>query len=347
MARKTRADLRLWFGIFIVWLVIFWLSISHFGFNRAVEVLAQLDFFELVLAASFFFMAIMTSVMNWRFILRVMHVKVKGLLLSKIMLAGLFVDNILPNVTPSGEMTMSYLLSKNTKVPLSKSLASIVVYMLSWFFGLIALAILVLLNLLLTDRIPQETAIITSLMLIPFVIIFLLISYIAINAKSAKKIIFSIVKWAFKWRYMRKFRHSEKRLLRWIDHTINNFNRVFLKYFKDRKPVFVAGLIMLLHHFFVSVSFYYVVLAFGADISYGPIAGIFIFIALVSLLSFIPGQLVIYEVFTISLLSLTIGVIDSALVTNVIRLIQYWSIVFIGGFFALKLGLRTVKQRRV
>ncbi len=347
MERRIKHKLRLWFGIFIVWFAIFALSISTFGFSRAVEVLAQLDVFKLVLAASFYAMAIGTSVANWRFILRVMHEKVPGVLLAKIMLAGLFVDNILPNISPSGEFTMSYLLSKKTKVRLPKALASIVVYILSWFFGLVALAILIILNLLLTNRIPDQTALIISILLIPFVIMFLLTSYMAINAKATENIVNGSIRWFFRRRFFKRFKHLESKILHWSTKTINSFNKIFLKYFKNRMPVFISGLIMLIHHFFVSVSFYYVVLAFGSNSNYGPIAGIFIFTALVSLLSFIPGQLGIYELFTISLLSLSIGIVDSALVTNVVRLIQYWSVVFIGGFFALKLGLESIRSRSV
>mgnify|MGYP001560338196 FL=1 len=100
---------------------------------------------------------------------------------------------------------------------------------------------------------------------------------------------------------------------------------------------------MSIHHFMFASSFYFVILAFGGNISFILAAGIFITVSLVSLLSLIPGQLGIYEVLSISFLTLTVGLVNGTLVTSVVRLIQYWSIIFIGGFFAIQLGLETIK----
>lgn len=294
--RSTRRSLKLWGLIFVAWFFVFILLLLGFGVDNTFKILSNLNPLFLAGAVLSFSIAITISMLDWAFLLAVLKEKVKLRILSRVLLAGLFVDNVLPNIAPGGEITMGYLLNKKTKIPLSKTFASIVVYMMSWFFGFVFFSTVVLLTLLLTNNIELGTAILTAVLLIPFTILFLVILYLAINAKACERVVVYSVRKLFKYvlRFSR-FKGMEAGVIKWIRKTIKSFNKVFVTHFRDKRVVFFSGLLMSIHHFMFASSFYFVILAFGGKISFIVAAGIFITISLISLLSLIPGQLGVYE----------------------------------------------------
>ena len=345
---QPKRHLKLWISIFIVWCLVFGILLATIGAEESIEKLLRLNVFYLFLSIFTFALSVAASILDWALLVSFLKIKTRLRNLSKIMLAGLFIDNVLPNISPTGEITMGYLLHKKENVPLSKSLASIVAYMISWFFGFILFAIIVLISLLLVQGIPLEGAVLISILIIPFVIILIALVYISINAKLCEKLVVSVVRKIFKYvlRFSR-LRRKEKKTILWVRQTIKSFSKVFKTYFKRKSVIYFSCLWMAFHHFLVASSFYFMIAAFGGDVSFVAAAGVFVTLSIITLLSMVPGQLGIYEVLAISILSsLSMGLVDSTLVINLVRIVQYWSIVFIGGFFAIKLGLESLKFDR-
>lgn len=345
--RDHKRNLKIWSIMFIAWIVIFIVFLGSMGWDETAQVIMSLNLVYIFLAIFTFAASIITAAFSWGFLINFLKIKIPFIDTLKIMMSGFFVDNVLPNLAPGGEITMGYLLHKKAKTSLSKSFASVAVQVIAWFFSFIFFTFIILLGLLFFNVIPIETAIMITVLLIPFLFFLILIIYLAVNPDVSERLVVKMVRGFFKYvlRFSR-FKKKEARIVEQVRGTVKSFSKVFKTYFKEKVVLIFAIAVMILYQFFVALSFYFVVLAFGGNISFLTSTGIFMIVTLVSLLSMVPGQLGIFEILSVSLLSLNIGVVNSALIISVVRLIQYWSVVFIGGFFALGYGLETVSEVR-
>lgn len=343
--RDHKRNLKIWSIMFLAWIIIFIAFFWGVGWDETVGVVITLNPIYIFLAIFTFVASIITVTFSWGFLMSFLKIKLSFIDTLRILMSGFFVDNVLPNLAPGGEITMGYLLHKKAKVSLSKSFASVMVQVIAWFFSFIFFTFIILLGLLFFNAISMETAILITVLLIPFLFFLILIIYLAVNPKVSERVIISLIKGFFKYvlRFSR-FKKKEARIIKQVRKTVKSFSKVFKTYFKQKFVLIFAIAVMILYQFFIALSFYFVVLAFGGEISFLVATGIFMIVTLVSLLSMVPGQLGIFEILSVSLLSLNMGVVNGALIVSVVRLIQYWSIVFIGGFFALGYGLETISE---
>jgi uncharacterized protein (TIRG00374 family) len=341
--RKPKKGLQIWAIAFLIWIIAFLFVLNRFGIDTAFAQLSNLDIRWLLLAIVFFIVALFIEFANWKMLLGYLKIKVRLRAVAQIMLAGFFVDDLLPNIAPGGEIAMAYLMHKKTKAPFPKTLASIVMNMISWFVGLISFSFIVLVSLLLFGTITTELAIMLLIFLALFSFFLTMIVYFTLSPKKCTRMISGIVTRVYcliAWATRTKT--YERRTRRLVKDIVNTFHKRISTYARSKKTIVVSCVNLFLHTTFWALSFYFMLLAFGIYIPIELGFAIFITVNLISLLSMVPGQLGIYEVIAATLLSFSTTPVNAVLVTSAIRLLHYWSVVFVGGFFAVKLGLETL-----
>ncbi|MFH0986794.1 MAG: lysylphosphatidylglycerol synthase transmembrane domain-containing protein [Candidatus Micrarchaeota archaeon] len=334
-----KPDLKVWTCIFIIWAAVM-LGVFYFaGFDNVYLALKSVNYNFIGLAILSFALSISMIAINLQFLISRLHARIRFRNTVQIVLTGQFIDNILPNIAPGGELTMAYLLHKREKVPFPKAFAAIALYMISWFTSLIVLAVAVYGILLFTGMLPLEIAVLAAVALTVFLAALVVLVRLVIDKESAKKIIFRVINTAFALVFkFTRWRNKKARCIDFVDNSIDSFIKTFGFYTKNKMILVVSFLNILMHHFFFALSFYFVLLAFGIKVPLIYGIGLSITIGIFSMITFIPGQFGVYELVSISLLSFSGGLVDAAIITVILRLLHYWSLIIAGGFFAVKFG---------
>jgi uncharacterized protein (TIRG00374 family) len=341
---RTKRHLGIWLVAFVIWLLIMAAVLYVSGLDQSVFRLTHINLFFLSLAVLAFVFQNVIYGLNWNMLAHFMKIKIKLRSLFQIMLVGLCVDDLLPSVGPGGEFMMGYLLHKKSGAPLSKSMATVVIQMISWFVGFIVLAVCVLAFLLSAGEISMSLAWLLVILLIIFSAILATLAYLAMDLIACEKFVskfaMGIVSLARHFLHIRI--KGERSFAAWIEKTICEFHSA-MKPFRDRKSVLILSFTALtLYHFFGMLSFWLFLLAFGIQMSVAVAFLVSTLTILISLLTFTPGGLGTFEVAGISFVSASAGVVSGTIAISAYRLMQYWAIVFTGGFFAIKMGIESL-----
>jgi len=341
--RKPKSGLKIWAIAFAVWIIVFLIVFNSFGLDAVFSELSKMKVTWLFAAIIAFIAAEFLAVINWHMLLDYLKIKVKLSIAWQVMFAGNFVDNMLPNIAPGGEIAMAYLLHKKENANLPKTLASIVMQMISWFVGLIVFSAIVLVSLLILGTVTIELAVILISFLMIFSLFLVIIIYLTLKPEACIRIVSGITTRIFSLiaRVMHTQSH-ERKTKRLVAEIVTSFHSRINSYANNKIVISASCITMFVHHLLYALSFYFILLAFGVAMPIELAFAIFITINLISLVSMVPGQIGIYEVLAATLLSFSTTPVSAVLITTVARLIHYWSIVFIGGFFAVKLGLETI-----
>ena len=185
-----------------------------------------------------------------------------------------------------------------------------------------------------------ELAVPLLLLLAFFVLILLGFVHLSFNLKTGQK--FAVLVFSRFFRAAAGLLHfkirNRKQLTGWIKKTVKAFHRALQPFLEQRGILGISILSLAFHHFLGAMSFYFMLLAFGIQVPVAIAAMIFVITTLVSLLSFLPGGLFVYELASISLLSLVGASGTTAafvLALGAFRLVEYWLVLFVGGFLAL------------
>ncbi len=340
-----RKEMILASSLFLAWIVGFSLLFYFLGFKNVEASLSSLNYWYYLMAFVFVLLSVLMSVFNLRAVLFIMGYPVKLYKLFKIMMSGFFIDSILPNITPAGEFSIAYFLHKEG-MPVTASFNSILIHTAGWFIGFVAFGALSLFGLVLFNNIPLFVVVIMLLLLLCFVGLFLIILYLVLKPRIAEKLIIALIKSAFVLLKFTRLKSLEQRALKYAEDNIHSFTYAFRKQIKKKRLIAFSSFVLMIHHFFVAFSFYLVLVSLGINISVLEAIGMFLIIYMISLLSMVPGQFAIYESVAIPILYTRASLISSAVVVGLVRLIHYWFIVFLGGFFALKIGFEYKRSRR-
>jgi uncharacterized protein (TIRG00374 family) len=338
-----KTKLMVWAFAFFIWMFVIVVALGFMGMDESVRELSQLDFKWVAAAFVTFLFSLVVYGLNWTMLIRFLKMPVRIGTVFKAMMIGLFVDNILPTIAPGGEFMMGYLIHRDSGEPLSKALASVVIQMVSWFVGFIAFAVVIISMLLYMGAISFELMVAVTFFLIIFSAILGVIVYLAIDLKACEKfiLVFSGKIFAIATIFTKK--RFDERGKQWIIKVIREFHHSIAS-FAVRKWVIVFSCANLaFHHFLAALSLFFVVLAFNVYLPFELVALLLVLTVLSSMLTFLPGGIGAFEIVGITLLSFETSVITATLILGVYRLIQYWFVVFAGGFLALGEGLETLE----
>ncbi|MBI4214471.1 flippase-like domain-containing protein [archaeon] len=334
--------LRRWIMLFALWLAVFVFVIKLAAGDNFVASIAGADGWLVLLSLASFLLAHAVSLANWGIFVRASKIRFRFRRLAQILASGLFVDHVLPPIAPGGEIAMAYLLSRESKRPFSRSLATVTIHSVTWFVSFILLTLGLIIYLIYQGRISTELTILSLAFLFLFALLLWFVIHLALEPELCKKLARRTIRYTG-WlaTMVSGGKLTKTRLLKWAENTVDSFSHSFDTFLHAKKLVFASCCFMVLHHLFLAFSFFFILSAFRIAVPPANAMAIYMFISLVSLLSFVPGQLGVFEITAFILVSLAAGTNAATVVLAiaVFRLIQYWSVIFAGGFFALKLEL--------
>ncbi len=315
------------------------------GIDQAILQATNINFSFLALAVLLTLLSPIIYSFSLNILLHFLGGKLSPLKMLSITITGFFVDNLLPNVAPGGEFTIAYLMNKNG-VPYSTAFATVVAQMVAWFIGFVIFALSIILIVIITGSYNLSLLILIGLLLIMFIICLVVIIYLIIDLKMCRKMVSIGARWSTKLIYIitKKEDFNPTEFAKWADRTVVKFHTSVMPFLKE-KTILFNGLLMSFQHFSVAFSFYMVTLAFGISMPVHSILLIYLAVTLLSLLSFLPGGLGVFEIATITLTSIGAGIVGGTIITGVFRLISYWLIMFIGGFLALHMGIEKLIEK--
>ena len=335
MFKVTKRQMSFFTVLFIVWILLFLVFFGITEISHAIEAVLSANVKFIFISLGIFILAIFVSVSNIDFLMEKIGRKVRFINTFKIILTGYFIDNLLPNMAPGGEVTMAYLYQNKEKIPLAKGFSVIIFYTIGWFLGFTFFVISTMMYLLFFETYSTALVYIMLVLLLCFMGIFFFIIYIITKPKSAEKVVVfginSVFRLGLRYTSLRVF---QKKTIKYAVDNLRSFAYVFRNQ-RKRGLVLFSSMMMFIHHLLVGISFFMVLVAFNVEVSLFYALGLFIIISMISLLSMIPGQFGIYELVAIPLVSLNAGLVNGAVIIAVVRLIHYWSIIFIGGSCAV------------
>lgn len=330
---------------FAVWVLVIFGVFYWLGFDKVAAAIANADLGLIAAAFGLVILARVTYVMNLRILLYFFKTRVPLSGLFQDCFAGFFVDDILPTVLPLGEMTTAYLLNKRG-VSFPKAIAAVVAQVISWFAGFVLLFVLVLAGLIMTGAMPHELFVVA---LVPFIIfcLFLFVLFVfAVDRKACEALVCRLFGGCayFITRFTRYKHLSRHETHAFLVSTVRRFHDSICPFLEKHWLLLVSFAFLFVHHFLGAYAFFLVLQAFHVNISMLMAFFIFLTVSLVSLITFVPGGLGVYEAVSITLLSIPGGPVLAVVATSVFRLIEYWFIVFTGGLAAVKIGLETLAK---
>lgn len=326
--------------VFLVWLAAMVFAVGLLGIG-GFEGISSANPLLFLASAGVFWSANTVWALNWGMLNRLLGVKARIRNVLQCAYAGFFVDNILPTIAPGGEATMALLLAKKEGANPSKTLTAVIVQSMTWFVGFIGFSLTVLLLLTLNGAVGTKIALVLLALLGIFGLILAFIVYMAFSPSACK----GLMSWLlgnFFWLIKRFTHHTKAEVLRWASQRIDSFGKMIRIFGNKKKALALSTVIMVFHHSLAAFSFYLALLSAGIATSPGIAALVFMLTVLVSLISLVPGGLGIFEITGTGLMGLSAPLGASALGITLVRLVQYWSVVFVGGFFAVKLGLERI-----
>jgi len=344
MVKHTRRRLKLWAAGFVVWLAVMVGLLLLMGADQTVAVLANIDAKWLLAAVGSFVAANVVYGLNWNMLIRFLGMRPPLREVFRAMMIGFFIDDVLPTITPGGEFMMGYVLHKKSRAPLPKCLASVVAVMISWFVGFIVLAAAVLATVIALGEITWGFAIPLAVLLAAFSVILIVVVYLTVDVAACERVVsgLAVRLLGFFSRIFRKKRIDEKKTRVRVCSLIRSFHCSIEPFIHRKRVMALSFATMTLHHLLNSLAFWFMVLAFNVWLPVEMALLIIVMTVLVSLISLMPGGLGPFEIVSISLLSLTAGLVPGTIIGGVFRLMQYWSIVFGGGLLALETSLEEV-----
>ena len=350
---KSRKVVKIKF-LFLISLILFllWSTVMAFfsSMSGIWEIIRQFKF-SMLPAVGFVVLAYITNltlwVFNWHALLSSLGLKTRLRDLYASALAGFFVDNVTPTIFVGGEIVMAYVLKRRSKlkVRLAKGLATVLFQMICWFSGTVLFAFFSFLLAFLKLNLPLSAILLMLPPLIIFSILFFTLVSLILNRSIAERFAFFIAR-----RFKKTISHlnpdlkvdPEHRVKEWIE----TFHSSVSKIPNGRKKLAIGAITFLCMYLLETLSLKVLLLSVGEDINFITLMVALTLSVIVSLLSFVPGGIGVFEISLAGMLSLSgveVAKVLFAITTH--RLIFFWASTISGGVIAIKTGLETVKAK--
>ncbi len=322
----------------IVGLAIFILVFWRIGLTKIINALSLISPLKFLIALCIMLIAILFSVLKWKIILKAQGYNVSFIKLFFIKLVGYSVSYIIPSANLGGEPVRAIILKKESDIPLTKNIASVIVdKSLELTVGFLSLLLAVFL-LIINYTLPKNT-IAVLLFAVGFFLIMLYLFYT--KTLSNKGFFSSIIKF---------FRIDRINFIKNIKKDIENTEEHVSRFFKKQKKAFLITTLISLVMQVIFIINYKLILSFlGYDVT------IIQALLILSLSSFayvipIPGAIGTYElamavIFTLLGMGAETGVAFSLIIRCLNIVIVSIGMVFLS-HFGIKLGKTVIQNKK-
>ncbi len=315
---------------FITGLLLIIIFIHFVGYNEFISLLKNSDPTYLFIAVVFQFLHLFFEAYKWKILLESLkeNVSIKNVFVAT--MVGIFFNNITPSAKTGGEPMKAYLISHEEKIsPVESVFATVTADRFVEALPFFVLAISSILYINIFYNVGWAITSILSFVVIIYILLLLIATYICFNKKAGEKFVFKIL--SFVGRFSDRIAKYENLALSMVE----NFHSQFQSILKNRKTLFKSiGASIFVWTFWI-LRTYFVFLALGISLNPLLVALVSTVTLLVGLLPLLPGGLGIIEVTMTVLYSyLRVGTNVALTVTILDRIISFWLVIIIGGIIA-------------
>ena len=242
------------------------------------------------------------------------------------LLVGLAINNITPSGRGGGEPVRAYILGKYSNSPMENAFATVIADRGLDTFPFVILAIVAIIYSVLYLKLAEWIVLALILSLIILLTAFFIILYMCLNEEAGKRITLWIV------RVVKRFSRKEHpKIEKKALDAMRGFQDSIKIMIKDRNVLMYGLPLSFVIWIFEILRVYVVFAAFGAHVSLGVIAAVFVIATLIGMIPLLPGGLGAVDGIMILMYSIA-GVPPSisAAATLVERLISFWMTSFLG-----------------
>jgi len=303
------------------------LFIQFVGYSEFIALIKSSDPFYLGLALFFQIINLFFESYKWKPILESLkpNISMKNVFIAT--MVGIFFNNITPGARTGGEPMKTFIISKEEELsPIETVFATVTVDRIIESLPFFVLAILSVMYVNLFFTVRWSVIVILSFIIVAYIAVLLVASYICFNKNAGEKFVFNIL------RIIGKF---SKRIKKYEDlalSMVENFHSQFQLILKSKNNLYKSiGASMVMWACWL-LRTYFVFLALGKPLNPVFVALVTTVSLLMGLIPFLPGGIGIVEV-TMSVLYASLKVGKNVAVTATIldRVISFWFVLVFAG----------------
>ncbi|MBL7206841.1 MAG: flippase-like domain-containing protein [Candidatus Aenigmarchaeota archaeon] len=305
------------FSLFLLALLIYFSDVA-----KILDILTRVDLIFVGLGLAVWFLGAVIRTFRWRYLLRHVNVNVSFLKCLKVLVSGIFIANLTPGKT--GEPVRSLLLKNETGDSLSVTLPSI---FFERVFDILSMIAISLIGLVFITAMIGEIYFWFSIAIGAYVILFLIIIFIASSESRTKR----FIGWGCSvFSFIPKIREIGNRL----DDFSPNFHNSFRTY-KNFRVTLVAIFYSFIIWILEGIVLYIASLALGLNITLLSAVAIISIATLISVITFLPGGIGSSEIIMVLLISSIFAFSLPEITTAVLlaRILAFWMYAFFGIIF--------------
>lgn len=315
---------------FLAGIVLTLLFIQFIGYHEFVGLILGADPFYLALALLFQLLNLFFEAYKWKPILESLkpNISMKNVFIATII--GIFFNNITPGARTGGEPMKTFIISKEEKLtPIETVFATVTVDRIVESLPFFVLAIFSVMYVNLFFRVKWSVIVILSFIILIYIAVLLVATYICFNKNAGEKLVFNVLKIIGK--FSKKLKKYEDLALSMVE----NFHRQFQLILKSRNNLYRSIIASILMWLCWILRTYFVFLALGKPLNPFLVSLVTTVSLLMGLIPFLPGGIGIVEA-TMSVLYAALKVGKNVAVTATIldRILSFWFILVFGGIIS-------------
>jgi uncharacterized protein (TIRG00374 family) len=315
---------------FVAGIALTLIFVQFVGYSEFITLIKSADPFYLCIAILFQLINIFFESYKWKPILESLKPKVSMKNVFIATMVGIFFNNITPGARTGGEPMKTFIISREEDLsPVETVFATITVDRIveSLPFFVLAIFSVAYVNLFFTVR--WSIIVILSFIIVAYIAVLLVATYICFNKNAGEKIVFNIL--AIIGKFSKRIKKYEDLALSMVE----NFHSQFQLILKSRNNLYKSiGASMIMWVCWI-LRTYFVFLALGK-----PLNPVFVILVttvslLMGLIPFLPGGIGIVEV-TMSILYAALKVGKNVAVTATLldRIISFWLVLVLAGIIS-------------
>ena len=311
------------------------------GLPNILSAMHKVNYFYLLLSAITYGFSLLAITLRWREITKEAKIKVSLKKLYLMTLSGVAFNNITPSSRMGGEPVRAYFLNQHSKTKMKESFATIVSSRIFDAIIFTLISIIVLSYSIINLKLPSFINLLLLLSLISSIIIIMLIVYVSVKPRAAKKMSLWFIK-KFK-RFSKTL--QEKGFEAKMNKEIEEYSRNVNKFLKTTKLWVNCSVFTLLVWVFDVTRMYFIFLGIGMHVNPAMLLMVLVLSGLAGAIPLFPGGIAVTESTMILVYnSFKIPLATAGLVTILDRLVYFWLFSVLGLIASYKLGIKKYEK---
>ncbi len=315
---------------FIVGILLTALFVQFVGYNEFISLIKNANSFYLYLAIFFQLINLYFESYKWKPILESLkpNISMKNVFIATMI--GIFFNNITPGARTGGEPMKTFIISQEENIsPIEIVFATVTVDRIVESLPFFVLAVFSVMYVNLFFTVQWGIIIMLSIIIVAYIAVLIVASYICFNKTAGEKFIFKFLK------ILGKFSNRLKKYEELVLSMVENFHNQFQLILKSRNNLYKSIGASIIMWICWILRTYFVFLALGKQLNPVFVTLVTTVSLLMGLIPFLPGGIGIVEaVMSILYAALNVGKNIAVTATILDRIISFWFVLVFAGIIA-------------